>query len=273
MKENCSRSRGIELKYTKRILAALVLIGAFTVLMVVLQMTAGGTEQTDSDTVGTFVNQSVTLSMADLRYGPQSWRPFLPPLGIDPDESRQSEETWYLAFFDLNGTPEGLTMYQDQISPVKVTYQVQNLSGRMTFDVYGWGDSPRRYWTNRQTGFGANGYMVLGGAEPGETVAEAAPLSETRPYQVFVAGRDPTISGLVNLSFDRPWSGLDALHITADPAVRKGQMTNTTAEKGSFHITYTGGNEVDHTLLMVAVDRPQPDSFKLTITSGPVEAL
>jgi hypothetical protein len=26
-------------------------------------------------------------------------------------------------------------------------------------------------------------------------------------------------------------------------------------------------------LLMIAVDRPQPDSFKLSITSGPSEAL
>ncbi|WP_440950376.1 hypothetical protein [Methanosphaerula subterraneus] len=48
-------------------------------------------------------------------------------------------------------------------------------------------------------------------------------------------------------------------------------MIDTTERHGRFAIFSTGGNGVDHALLMVAVDRPQPDSFKLTITSGPVE--
>lgn len=272
MKENFSRSRGTELKNRKRILAALVLIGAFTALMVVLQMAAVGMDPAGPETADATVNQSVTLSMADLRYGPQSWRPFLPLLGIDPDEKNQTSDGWYLAFIDLNGTPEGLSMYQYQSTPVKVTYQVQNLSGRMSFAIYGWGDSPRRYWTNRQTGYGANGYLVQGSAEPGEPPSGATPLPEAGPFSVVVAGRDPATSGPVSLSFDRPWSGLDGLHITSDPAVRKGQMTNTTAQNGTFSITYTGGNEVEHALLMIAVDGPQSDSFELRITSGPVEA-
>jgi hypothetical protein len=241
--------------------------------MVALQMTTGGVGQADQDSAGTTINQSVSLSMADLMYGPQSWRPYMPPLSIDPDDKNQTEEGWYLSFIDLNGTPEGINMYQDQSNPVKVSYRVQNLSGRMAFAIYGWGGTPRKFWTNRQTGYGANGYMVQGGAEPGEPVAGVTPLAQTGPFSVIVAGRDAATSGPVNISFDHPWGGLDALHITTDTAAKKGQMTNTTAQNGSFFITTTGGSEVDHVLLMIAVDRPQPDSFKLSITSRPSEAL
>lgn len=258
-------------------MTALVLIGGFTVLMMALQLTmGGGTNQDDTDAGGAgMINQSVVLTMGDRWYGPQSWRPFSPPLDIDPagDGGQPSADGWYLTFVDLNGTPEGQSMYRDHGTPLKVTYQVQNLSGRMIFDVYGWGDTPRKYWTNRQTGFGANGYVVSGTAEEGEPPAGAAPLSEASPYAVNVAGRDlTTSSGPVNISFDRPWSGLDALHITTNPVTRKGQMTNTTDMNGSFYVSYTGGNEVEHVLLMIAVDRPQPDAFTLSLTSGPEEA-
>jgi hypothetical protein len=55
------------------------------------------------------------------------------------------------------------------------------------------------------------------------------------------------------------------------PAVRRAQMIDTPEQHGRFAIFSTRGDGVDHALLMIADDRPQPDSFKLTITSGPVE--
>jgi hypothetical protein len=64
--------------------------------------------------------------------------------------------------------------------------------------------------------------------------------------------------------------GLNALHITTDPAVASGQVTFTDAQSGVFYLTDTGGRGWDdNIILLLAVNGTVPDSFQAHIkTSG-----
>ncbi len=70
-----------------------------------------------------------------------------------------------------------------------------------------------------------------------------------------------------SLRFERAGSGLDALHITRDLAEPKGQVTETSERQGSFYVTATGGNPTTELLLLVAVNRMQPEDFSVGIKS------
>lgn len=72
------------------------------------------------------------------------------------------------------------------------------------------------------------------------------------------------------LEFNRgPTSGQDSIHFTTDLALRKGEVVTTSATEGSFYITHTGGRPLSDLLLMVAVNRTQPKTFRLHISSEP----
>ena len=75
-----------------------------------------------------------------------------------------------------------------------------------------------------------------------------------------------------NIRFDKGGdSGLDALHIGSDISRRKGDITITQAQQGTFYITHTGGSSVGYTILMVAVNATEPDTFGLSLHSKFVE--
>jgi PKD repeat protein len=62
--------------------------------------------------------------------------------------------------------------------------------------------------------------------------------------------------------------GLNALHISTDPAVNFGQVTVTSSQSGTFYATDSGGKGYeDEIILMVAVNGTMPDNFSLRITS------
>jgi hypothetical protein len=61
------------------------------------------------------------------------------------------------------------------------------------------------------------------------------------------------------------------MHITRDLSAPKGEVTETSAQQGSFFITATGENPNTSLLLLVAVNRAQPDTFALSVRSEFVE--
>ncbi len=62
--------------------------------------------------------------------------------------------------------------------------------------------------------------------------------------------------------------GLNALHISTDPAVNFGQVTETGSQSGTFYATDSGGKGYeDELILMIAVNGTIPDDFSVRITS------
>jgi PKD repeat protein len=62
--------------------------------------------------------------------------------------------------------------------------------------------------------------------------------------------------------------GLNALHISTDPGVNFGQVTETDAQSGTFYATDSGGKGYeDDIILMVSVNGTIPDDFALHVVS------
>ncbi|WP_292385116.1 PQQ-binding-like beta-propeller repeat protein [Methanoculleus sp. UBA430] len=71
-----------------------------------------------------------------------------------------------------------------------------------------------------------------------------------------------------NIRFEGIGRGLNALHISTDPAVNFGQVTVTDSQTGTFYATDSGGKGYeDEIILMVAVNGTIPDDFRLRITA------
>ncbi|WP_440950380.1 PKD domain-containing protein [Methanosphaerula subterraneus] len=71
-----------------------------------------------------------------------------------------------------------------------------------------------------------------------------------------------------NIRFEGYDRGLNALHITTDPAVNFGQVTQTAAQSGTFYATDSGGKGYeDEILLLVGVNGTVPDDFKLHVSA------
>ena len=71
-----------------------------------------------------------------------------------------------------------------------------------------------------------------------------------------------------NIRFEGIERGLNALHISTDPAVNFGQVTTTDIQSGTFYATDSGGKGYeDEIILLVAVNGTIPDDFSIRITS------
>ncbi len=69
-----------------------------------------------------------------------------------------------------------------------------------------------------------------------------------------------------NIRFEGIGRGLNALHISTDPAVNFGQVTVSENQSGTFYATDSGGKGYeDEIILMVAVNGTIPDDFRLRI--------
>ncbi len=211
---------------------------------------------------------AVTLGPDDFAYGPQTWRPYAEPFPVDPEAA---EIRWYLALVPLNGTPTGPGPFTGQGDAVAVHYRASSLSGTMAFSVYGTGGGDERGWTNRPAGYGASGYFVTGASLPAETAPGARAMPTTAPFELSAFRGAGLSSERATLAFLRNNSGLDGLHLTRSLVERKGQVTRTTAQEGTFYLTATGGGQVERAYVLVAVDRAQPLSFRLTLESRTVE--
>jgi len=255
-----------------RVGLSFVLIGFFLGGMIALD-TFGESVVAESTLItepGTLIDQVFTK--AGFLYGPQSWRPSYDPLGIDPGCEVLDNETWYLMFIDLNATPISGNPNVRRVGSVRITYNFTDLNGRAVFHVYGLttGTTPTR--TNRQVGYSHNAFEVTGTDTTGFSMPAATPLafSSSHLYRVAVANnqledyRGMTATTRI-FSFTQPGSGQGALHITPDLSKPRGMVTETSELNGAFYVTATGNDPGNDLILLVAVDRPQPDSFSLRI--------
>jgi hypothetical protein len=270
------QSSGTDRPGRKKIIAAMVILLVFAVAMILLQVLAGDMITTaGSGEKYNAADIKTEFSWTDFRYGPQSWRPYSRPLAVGPGETALPNETWYLMFIRLNGTPYGGNPDLGRKSYLQVDYRFTDLAGTAAFHVYGVKENSIQFLTNRQDGYGRSGFFVTGTSPEGARSLETVQLPA--PSGVYITTSDSNMasgetSRAYNIRFDKGGdSGLDALHIGSDISRRKGDITITQAQQGTFYITHTGGSSVGYTILMVAVNSTEPDTFELSLHSKFVE--
>lgn len=70
------------------------------------------------------------------------------------------------------------------------------------------------------------------------------------------------------MRFEKAGGGLNSLHITTDPRVPTGQVTNTGNATGTFFVDFTGDRVQDDFVLLVAVNGVTGDDFQLNLKSS-----
>lgn len=146
-----------------------------------------------------------TFDRSDFRYAPQSWKPSgtdnYPVMeGVDP----VSGTAFRFLFVDLNVGALGLNSDQPGLmfnGTARIEYTLANTSSPVSFNVYGWNNQSNQgqgiSWTNRVSGTGSSGYIVMDGTDVGTAVTgsefsgtgQVAPASTTAPVPV------PTVAG------------------------------------------------------------------------------
>jgi hypothetical protein len=257
-----------------RILLAFLLLGIFIGGMFVVEQLALPLITTDTQLPGSGTLLNSIFTKADFRYGPHLWRPYYDPLAIDPTPDASRDDTWYMMYVDLNGTPVSGNPDVRRLGALKVSYNFSALAGKAVFHVYGSRHDGTQTRTNRQDGYNRCGFVVRGLSEPGQSMPATTILnpSGSHEYTVTIANirgenSNDFSSASRTLRFERAGSGLDAIHITGNLTVPKGQVTDTEETQGTFFITSNGENPTNHLLLLIAVNRMQPDRFSLNLKS------
>jgi len=152
--------------------------------------------------------------------------------------------------------------------------------------TYEWSSSDETVGTVNATGYFtalAAGTTTIAAAndtiEGTATVTVTAAPSGPQPlpdynYVFFKVANDAGVkynafgNNTYNVRFEGYDRGLNALHISTDPAVNFGQVTVSENQSGTFYATDSGGKGYeDEILLMVAVNGTIPDTFRLHITA------
>ncbi|NYT06547.1 MAG: hypothetical protein GKC04_09335 [Methanomicrobiales archaeon] len=243
-----------------RLRLSLLLLACFAATMMGLQMAAEHSMQADAEAAP--ADGIATINQTHFEYGPQAWRPFYSPLPVHSGNG--NDAGWYAVFVACNGTPYGGNPLVRYPGAVEVTYRFVDLAGTAAFHVIAI-DAEGNAKTNRQEGYGNNGFVVHGNAPSGVWSHATAPLPDTNDLILRLVP-----AGEAFVHFDRPLGGLDAIHITVDPALPKGQVTETEEQSGTFYITHTGGAVIRQVILCVWIDRMQPDAFSLRLESRPL---
>lgn len=260
------------MEFRTRVGLAFILVGCFLGGMLLLDTFGEDLFPPDNSVLVSGNASDLVLTKAGFLYGPQSWRPSYEPLGISPGKGALGNETWYLMFADLNATPVSGNPNVRKLGSVRITYNFTDLAGRAAFHVYGLttGTVPTR--TNRQTGYGSCGYLVTGNATPGIAMPSATPLTLSSSHRYMIAISNDQLADSDDMKattrsffFNQPGSGQGALHITPGLSKPRGAITETTDLNGTFYVTATGTEPGNDLLLLVAVDRPQPDGFILKV--------
>jgi hypothetical protein len=123
-----------------------------------------------------------TFDAKDFRYEPQSWKPsgteHYPLMeGVDP---ASTEKAFRLLFVDLGVGALGLNSDRRGLvfnGTARVDYTLVNATVPVSFNVYGWNNQSNQgqgiSWTNRISGTGSSGYIVLSGPESGTASASS----------------------------------------------------------------------------------------------------
>jgi hypothetical protein len=211
-----------------------------------------------------------TFIAQDLIYGPQAWAPYASKMPLVPDGDVDNGGGFYLMFVDLNATSN----LNSTFPRVQVDYAFTGLRGEAAFHVYGYIQTNGGIsWTNRVDGDGASGYYVT--VNPG-TLSELAGVQVMEDYNhVYVkvpnsegAAFNDYENNTYYMKFDKAGGGLNSLHITDDPRVPTGQVTNTGNLTGTFFVDFTGDRVQNDFLLLVAVNGVIGDDFALNLKSS-----
>ena len=210
-----------------------------------------------------------TFAATDLTYGPQGWVPYASKMPIVPGGDVNQDE-FYVMFVDLNATSN----LNSTFPRVQVDYSFSGLRGVAAFHVYGYIHSNSGIsWTNRVEGDGSNGYYVTSNQQTTNAIAGAQVMEDYNHVYVKVANHAGAVFNDYNnntyfMRFEKAGGGLNSLHITTDPRVPTGQVTNTGNLTGSFFVNYTGDRAQDDFILLVAVNGSLGADFQLNLKSS-----
>jgi hypothetical protein len=206
----------------------------------------------------------------DLLYGPQTWIPYASKMPVVPGGDVNGGNGYYLMFVDLNATSN-----LDSTFPrVQVDYAFSGLHGAAAFHVYGYIHSNGGCsWTNRVNGDGANGFYVTANPQETSSLLNAQMMEDFDHVYVKVSNMAGAVfNGFGNntyyMRFDKAGGGLNSLHVTVDPRVPTGQVTNTGNVTGTFFVDFTGDRVQDDFVLLVAVNGAIGDDFRLNLKSS-----
>ena len=186
----------------------------------------------------------------DLTYGPQGWEPYASKMPIVPGGNLNGDE-FYVMFVDLNATSN----LNSTFPRVQVDYSFSGLHGVAAFHVYGYIHSNNGIsWTNRVEGDGASGYYVTANLPTTNNLAETQVIEDYDQVYVKVANKaGASFNDFGNntyfMKFEKAGGGLNSLHITVDPKVPTGQVTNTGNLTGTFFVNYSGDRVQDDFVL------------------------
>lgn len=239
----------------------LLLITVFAVQSIALN-------QEVSTTHGEFrLDESFTAQ--DFMYGPQGWAPYASKIPLVPGGNVDSDQ-FYIMFVDLNATSN----LNSTFPRVQVDYAFAGLHGVAAFHVYGYiqGNGGIQ-WTNRVEGDGANGYYVTNDPKPTIALTGTEVMEEYSQVYFKVANTAGVSfndygNNTYFMRFGKAGGGLNSLHITTNPRVPTGQVTNTSNLTGTFFVNFTGDRTQNDFILLVAVSGAIGDDFSLTLKSS-----
>jgi hypothetical protein len=210
-----------------------------------------------------------TFFATDFVYGPQGWVPYASKMPIVPN-GNVNQDKFCATFVDLNATSN----LNSTFPRVRVDYSFSGLHGVAAFHVYGYiGSNGGISWTNRVEGDGSNGYYVASDPQTTNTLAETQVMGDYNHVYVKVANHaGASFNDFGNdtyfMRFEKAGGGLNSLHITTDPKVPAGQVTNTGNLTGSFFVNYTGDRTQEDFILLVAVNGTLGADFQLNLKSS-----
>ncbi len=211
-----------------------------------------------------------TFATQDLIYGPQAWVPYASKMPIVPGGDVDGDDGFYVMFVDLNATSN----LNSTFPRVQVKYSFTGLNGMAAFHVYGYiQENSGLSWTNRVDGDGASGYYVMSNPQAGSTLAGAEAMEGINNIFVKVANQAGAAfndygNDTYFMKFLKIGGGLNSLHITTDPRVPTGQVTNTGNVTGTFFVNFTGDRVQDDFILLVAVNGQIGNDFQLNLKSS-----
>jgi hypothetical protein len=210
-----------------------------------------------------------TFTVQNLIYGPQGWIPYASKTPIIPG-GNMDEDEFYIMFIDLNATSN----LNSTFPRVQVDYSFSGLRGIAAFHVYGYIHSNNGIsWTNRVEGEGASGYYVTTNYSATNNLAGTQIIDDYNHVFVKVANKaGASFNNFENntyfMKFEKPGGGLNTLHISVDPKVPNGQVTNTDNVTGTFFVDYSGDRIQDDFVLLVSVKGWVDEDFQLNLKSS-----
>lgn len=211
-----------------------------------------------------------TFATQDLIYGPQAWVPYASKMPILPGGDVDGDDDFYVMFVDLNATSN----LNSTFPRVQVKYSFTGLNGMAAFHVYGYiQENSGLSWTNRVDGDGASGYYITSNPQAGSTLSGAQAMEGINNIFVKVANHAGAAfndygNDTYFMKFSKIGGGLNSLHITTDPRVPTGQVTNTGNVTGTFFVNFTGDRVQDDFILLVAVNGQIGNDFQLNLKSS-----